>query len=148
MVGVVTSNGSSVPPRMTPSICSSSRSLAERDDALPRVVAEVTLQQFADVALVHPRPLFVIRSYDCNAMALAHVWIERRLHRKPGTEQAKAPQAAPLPFVGANFDDAHQRNRRAAGELVEDDVRRVGGHDDEVDRRRRRAAESMQGGSR
>ena len=49
-----------------------------------------------------------------------------------------------MPFRGADLDDAEDRNRRSRGQLVEHDVRRIGGDRDEVHTSRRQPAERRQ----
>jgi hypothetical protein len=70
--------------------------------------------------------------------------VERRLHGEARAQQTQPPQAAPPRLGGADLDDDQQREGRPGGQLVEDDVGRVGRHRREGGPRRREALQRGQ----
>ena len=101
----------------------------DREEALSRLLAEDVLQKLVHVDPVDDAALLLRRSDDVERAPGEHVPVEGPLRRIARSEQAEAAQAERLGGVGRGFDDADERDRGEAADLVERDVRRVGRED-------------------
>jgi hypothetical protein len=107
----------------------------------PGVVAVDTGNELGHVFVVNELDVRGIRRDEGDSRRREGVAIERGAHGESGPQQSNATEAAALRFVSRGFDDADERDRRLAADLVEQQVWCVRREQREIDARIREHSE-------